>query len=344
VIAFSVTAIYTTLIRTVGVSLQLSLVTYLLLLRRFRQAAAVVLIFILGLLPQLWLNLQSGGSLISPGYQRQGFSSSVGTMLEHVWENAQGYAAYLLANSLVPVLGSNSRISLEQLGLGFVPILFNAAILLLIALGFFLAVRQFQISEVYIFFYFAGILVFWIPNYGGVQSRFLVPVIPFLYFYLFLGLLWCVQKLVRSERRTSWIVVGSTALVLLLLMARNLQDWRNPIRNRMTDLTVGRVWVAENTPSDALIMSRNPVADYLYVRRKTVAYPTPIVDVEEFIRTNGVDYIIISPKLQIPRKNELDETVKTSILPVLIMNPDVFKPVYTNLDHNVTVYEYLGNR
>lgn len=148
----------------------------------------------------------------------------------------------------------------------------------------------------------------------------------------------------KNDKRTVLVVTGSTTvLIMLILLARNFQDWRNPIRNRITDLSIGTVWVSENTPLDSVVMARDPVPDYLYARRRTVAYPTDEQDVEEYIRSNGVDYIIVSPKLQTPRSTELGDFVETHLLPVFASNHEKFRPVYTNTTHNVTVYEYRSN-
>lgn len=343
-VAFAVTALYTQLIRTMGLSILLALIAYLLLSRRFRQAGVVTVIFFLGMLPQFWLNSQSGGSLISPGYQSQVFNnSSISTKLEQIWANVQNYSSEMIANSLIPIFGPNITSALDRLGIGIASSLLNISILLLIALGVVLSLKRFRISELYVFSFFVGVLAFWNPDVGSAQGRFLIPIIPFLHFYFLQALIWSVRNVVKTDKRTVLAVVGSTSLIMLILLARNVQDWRNPIRNRITDLSIGTIWISENTPTDSIVMARDPVPDYLYAHRRTVAYPTDEQDVEEYIRVNGVDYIIVSPKLQTPRSNELGNYVETRLFPVFSLNQDRFRPVYKNATHNVTVYEYLSN-
>lgn len=344
IIAFAVTALYTQLIRTVGLSILLTLVAYLLLSRRFRQAGIVTAIFLLGMLPQLWLNSQNGGSLVSPGYQSQVFNSSIGTKLGQVWANVITYSDEIISHSLVPVFGPNVTSALNRLGVGIALSLANVFILFLIAIGIVISFKHFRVSVLYVGFYFSGILAFWNPSVGSAQGRFLIPIIPFLYFYFLQGVIWFVRRTcAKNGKRAVLIVVGLTSLIILILLARNVQGWQNPIRDKITDLSLGTVWIYENTPPDSVVMARDPVPDYLYARRRTVAYPTAGQDIKEYIRANDVDYILVSPKLQIPRSNELGDYIETRLLPVLTSDQDRFRLVYTNTAHNVTVYEYSTN-
>jgi hypothetical protein len=340
VIAFAATALYTQLIRTVGLSILLAIIAYLLLSRRLRQAGIATMIFFLGMLPQFWFNSRDGGSIISRGYQTQVFHDSVSIKLWQAWANAQTYLNEMIANSLIPIFGPNIESMLDRLGLGVAFSLVNVFVLLLIAIGFVLSFKSFQLSELYVFLFFIGILSFWNPDVGSAQDRFLIPIIPFLFYYFLQGLIWSARTVTRTDRRTVFTAIGVTSLIMLIFLVRNVQDWRNPIRNQMTDLSIGTVWVSENTPSKSIIMSRNPVPDYLYVHRTTIAYPTEDQDLIEYIIANNIDYVIVSPKLQALRSNDLGDYVKTHLLPILTLNEDKFRPVYTDRKYNVTVYEY----
>jgi len=343
-LGISVAALYTQLIRTVGLSLMITIPMYLILTRRFRQAGVVIMFFLLGILPQLWLNTQSGGSLVSSGYESQVFGTSIGMKLGQLWANLQSYCDEKVASSLVPIFGPNVASALDSLGVGLTLQLANALILLLIAFGAALSLRFFQISDLYVAFYCVSILAFWNPRVGSAQARFLIPIIPFLYFYLFRALIWFVSRTAaRNRRRSLWAVTGLVCLLGLTSLARNVQDWRNPLRNRITDLSIGTSWIHDNASATSIVMARDPVPAYLYARRKTVAYPDSAQGIHEYIRTFGVDYILVSPELQIPRSNELGEFVQACLLPLLESDKDSFKLVYTNAAHNVAVYKYCGS-
>ena len=86
-------------------------------------------------------------------------------------------------------------------------------------------------------------------------------------------------------------------------------------------------------------MVEDPVPDYLYAHRRTVAYPSGEQDIEKYVASNSVNYIMISPKLQTPRSNELDSFAEGRLVPLLRANPHKFVSVYANAFHNVTVYK-----
>jgi hypothetical protein len=207
-----------------------------------------------------------------------------------------------------------------------------------------LSLKKFQLLDIYFVIYILAILAFWNPRVGSVKARFLIPIIPFLYFYFIQGIKWSINKLTKNNIiYSARIITAVTGAVALLLLARNLQDWRNPVKNQMTDLSIGTTWVSQNTPPDAIIMVNEPVPAYIHAQRKTVAYPGDNQDIEKYLKNQDIDYIVISPKLQSPRTTKLDEYTEAQILPILESNPDQFVVVYSNSEYNVTVYRYTGN-
>ena len=188
-------------------------------------------------------------------------------------------------------------------------------------------------------FYSLAILAFWNPEVGSAQTRFLVPITPFLYFYLLESVRWIGKHApLRAHVRLSPAGLAGVALIVLALAYRNLQDWRNPVRNRITDLSVGTTWIQKNTPLDSVVMVSDPVPAYLYARRKTVAFPGITQNIDQVISTYNITDIVVSPRLQTPRTLDLDESVSAQIVPFLQMNSDRFRPVFSDPEHNVTIY------
>jgi hypothetical protein len=184
-----------------------------------------------------------------------------------------------------------------------------------------------------------GVLAFWNPAVGSAQSRFLIPMIPFLYLYMLLGTSWIANSLLRKHRQGTQVLSAALlSVVLLLSVARNVQDWRSPVRDRIKDLSVGTAWIAQHSAPESIVMSRDPVPDYLYARRRTVPYPTTGSDIEEYLRTREVDYIVVAPKLQTPKTTLLDEYTRTALVPLIESKPAEFQPVFTSTVHNVMVY------
>ena len=343
IVLIAVLALYTQLIRTIGISLAIVFLLYFLLTHRWRAAGITVGIFMTGALLQTWLNLHNGGSVVSASYEEQVFNSSILEKAGQMWSNLTGYSNEILAGTLIPVFGSKGTAFLENYGLEALPVITNILILLLIVFGMVISAKKFHVMDLYVVIYIVGVLSFWNPQVGSVKARFLIPAIPFLYFYLIRGIVWGVEKITRNRTRYgSRIEAGLVIFMVLTLLIRNVQDWRNPIMNQMTDLSIGASWIAENAPSDAVVMVNEPVPAYVHVKRTTIGYPNAGQDLETYLNNQGIDYIVVSPALQSPRNYKLDKFTINKVLPFISSHEAKFKLVFTSAKHNVTVYEYLN--
>lgn len=325
----AVLAIYTQQVRTIGIALTLSLLIILFLSRRFKELGIFVALFVVGFSIQSWINLRNGGTVISSGYEAQVLSGSVIEKIGQVFANASGYFSEVLSGALLPIFGTR----LDAM-FGWLFFLLNIVILLLLALGFFATKPKLEWMHIYFVIYVAGILAFWNPQVGSVKARFLIPIVPFLYFYFLNGLKWL-------TRENSRIVMGVAFGVTLVLLARNLQDWRSPIREQMTDLSLGTSWVAEHAPADAVVMVNEPVPTYVHVQRKTINFPKNDQELEAYLQNQGVDYIVIAPILQSPRSTELSKDVQ-EIQSIIESLPNAFELVFKDTENNVKVYQYIA--
>lgn len=334
IILISILVFYTQLIRTIGIALFIAFILYLLFSRRFREIAISVIVFLIGTLIQRFIT----GSLISTGYQSQVFNSSISEKIGQVFSNALGYYNEVISSSLIPIFGSRLDSILENYGLGFIPFVFNIIILFLIAFGIFRIHPKLEWMHFYFVIYVLGILAFWNPNVGSVKARFLIPILPFLYFYFLTGVKFFIEKFPQSNR----VAVTLAILISIPLLARNIQDIINPVKNQITDLSIGASWVAENAPADSIVMVNEPVPAYPHVQRKTINFPKGNQDLIRYLDNQGIDYIIISPLLQSSRSLDLDPFIKNEVLSVLQSNPDLFSLVHENKEYNVFVYQYNG--
>ncbi len=332
-------AFYAQAIRTIGISLFAALALSLLLTRRFRETGVAAGLFAAGMLLQGWLF----GAPISAGYQAQVFDASPAEKIGQMGSNALGYFNETLAGALVPVFGSNLTAFLGGFGLQFVPALLNLLILAFIILGM-ASRKKIEVFDVYIGIYLLGVLAFWNPRVGSVKARFLIPLLPFLYFYFLRGMAWAAEKFTRNRSRLgARLEAGIVILIALISLGRNIQDWHSPVKDQMTDLSIGASWIAENAPPDAIVMVNEPVPAYVHARRKTIGFPRQgRQDLEKFVIQQGIDYIIVAPRLQSPRSAKLDEYILERVLPVLRSAPERFVVVYFDPEHNVTVYRYDG--
>jgi len=338
-VAAALLAFYTQQIRTIGIALSASLLMYLLFSRRLPDLGIVTVILLSGILLQAWINLRNGGTVFSSGYEAQVLDGSLMEKISQVGLNASGYFNEVLSGSLIPIFGTRLDAVLERSGLTFIPIVLNVAILLTIVLGFILWKPQIEWMNLYVLIYTLGILAFWNPKVGSVKARFLIPILPFLYFYFLWGMRWVLQKIFKA-RLAELAVIGISALIALVLLTRNLQDWRFPVREQMTDLSIGTSWIAEHAQPDAIVMVNEPVPAYVHVKRKTIGFPKNDQEVETYLENQGIDYIVIAPPLQSPQDTELDNAVEKQILPTLFSEPEKYRVVFEDKDNNVTVFEY----
>ena len=320
-------AFYSQQIRTIGIALTISLLVVLLFTKRFKEGSVVAGVFFFGFLIQAGINLRNGGTVISSGYEAQVLSGSAMEKVGQVWANASGYFDQVLTGALVPIFGTRLDATF-----GWLFFLLNIAILLVLLLGLF----TFKLEWMHIYFiiYVAGILAFWNPQVGSVKARFLIPILPFLYFYFLSELKWLTKE-------NSRIAIGISIAIALVLAARNLQDWRSPIREQMTDLSIGTSWVAENAPADAIVMVNEPVPAYVHVKRKNINFPKNDQELESYLQNQGIDYLVIAPLLQSPRSTELSKDVKEAQSKIASL-PDAFQLVFEDVDNNVRVYQYTG--
>ncbi|MBK7451341.1 MAG: glycosyltransferase family 39 protein [Anaerolineales bacterium] len=333
----AILAFYTQQVRTIGIALIASLLILLLLKRRFKDLSFVAAIFVIGFLIQAGINLRNGGTVISSGYEAQVLSGSMIEKAGQVWSNASGYLNQVLAGSLIPIFGTRLDTMFSWLFL-----LLNIAILFLLVLGMLTTKLKFEWMHIYFVIYMAGILAFWNPQVGSVKARFLIPILPLLYFYFLRGVQWLLSTLfTQNTTTTTRSLFAVTLFISVVMIARNLQDWRSPIREQMTDLSIGASWVAENAPADALVMVNEPVPAYVHVQRKTINFPKNGQDLQQYLDNQGIDYIIIAPLLQSPKSTELTKDVK-EILLMLETSPEIFVPAFEDSENNVRVYGYKG--
>jgi hypothetical protein len=343
-----VIALYATLIRTIGVTLVCAMLAHLLLSRRFRHLGLAVGSLALVAGSFALLNARIGGAFLSAEY-RQHVSHIIAGFLKSsdAWPALVRQSADSLFNVVLPLFGPTTLAALRQVGLGTLLTALAALIVLLAALGLVRSLRRPAPSDLYVVFYLAFLAV-WLAYTGTMDDRFLVPMLPFVFFYLLVAFRWAVLRLTQQdERRTRLALLALTVGIVAMSTARNVKDWQDPMREKIADLTAGRVWIRDNTPADSLVMTRDPVTDFLYVRRKTLPYPKEEQDLLKGITDSGADYVIVAPPVHSPRGPSappLDEFTQSALLPVLEAHPDRFPPLFSDETNHVSVYAVRADK
>lgn len=340
----------TTLTRTPGILLLIVALARQFYRKRFVSGIIILIGFLIAYSPYIIFNLQHGGGLFSTGYQEQlEGGGSLGTKVASMGENLGAYVNDVLPHYILPLFGPRLTTLVSDTGLLSVLFVIKGFLLLMIFVGFFKSIKRFPLINAYVAFYSLALLQVNYPWVDNVQARYIIPISPFVMLYLLAGIKLVLNALSRFLTRNTHFTYTATRLIaavlLLLYLGRGVQGVLDPVRNRITDISIGSEWFGSNASTGAVIMCRDPVSRYLYIRRPTVGYPTTkdAGRILEYIDFNKVDYILIAPKLQTPRTIELDEYTEEYLLPAVLALPNRFVRVYENDQNNVTVYRVAGS-
>ena len=330
------------LVRTIGVALVVVVVVSL--LRNLRGRPLRWLFLAVGLATAVFallalFNQRLGGTLIFS----QTYSEHLAYLLPRLadflrfWQVGTAVSLETVANAVVPIFELQAVTAvLTPLGVQVLAVL----VLLLVAVGFAVRCRQMTAVEWYVLAYLA-IFYVWTVYINTVQLRILLPLIPFMTFYWGTAVLqlggWFLGK-AQPERLKRFAQLGF-ALLLLLHLGRNVYATLNPVSNDLVDLAASVAWMNDNLPPDAVVMTPNPVPDYLYLRRLTVEFPQETAVLTQTIADQGVDYILIRPNLASNRHQDGLDPKGVQLLQLIQSKPSQFRLVHRDPLQQVWVYQ-----
>lgn len=271
-VAFIVMAYY---IRTAGLALLAATVGYFLLRARWRTMLHTAGLFLLVVLPLPVSNHFSGGQSyseqlfsVNPYHPEQGMLT-LPTLLARVTENLRIYFLGDIPQVVLPLRFETTMVHAPDY-----PALVALAISALVLAGL---VREFLIRRSLVALYVTamlGILLLWPQMWSG--GRFLIPLIPFL-FYLALvavdGLCALAGRWFRFRR--GHVVTAAVLLLLLVLQGRNVLAYRNFMEAYppgWANYFKAADWVRENTPEDVIIADRKGGLFRIASKRKTAGF------------------------------------------------------------------------
>jgi hypothetical protein len=272
---------------------------------------------------------EQGGNKVQPYtkqiWQRMAGNSLSGTITagelpERVWNNLSEIARYdfgaLVFYSLYRPLepGEAIRIPVEARAIS----LFLTA--LAIAGFVWVAWQRLTLAEI-VMPMAIGVMVIW----GWEQYRLLLPVAPFLFFYLLMGVRLIVslyQKLYAQPSPRGGLV--PLLIVSWLFAAGSLYGNIQYIEKKYAAVPEERLrWVSafeenealikhigENVPKDEVIATQNPALVHLYTGHKTVASDDPASQWETWNRI-GVRYIARTSPFPLPRPEASENKYRT---------------------------------
>ena len=333
-------AIFTTAIRSIGISLLLAIL--LALVYQYRHIKRRYWLVLLGLLVSLisgliLFNQANGGFLIfSSLYSDHIFyiSSNFVSFLKF-WQYGAILPPNMIANAIVPIFDMDIFSTLFS---SAIVQLFSLMMIVMILLGFFFSLKQAGITELYFIFYVA-IFYFWSVYIQDIQPRIVIPLIPFMLFYFTRFILVATAQIKRIAANIRCELAAPILWsVLAISILFNLYSLQRPFNERVIDLSIGTSWLRENSAPDAIVMSTNPVPDYLYMQRRTVKY-NRIDSIEIQLETKEVDYILIHPPLeQHGAEKAVDSFTENNILTYLKGNPTQFELLFHDQQASVWVF------
>jgi hypothetical protein len=166
--------------------------------------------------------------------------------------------------------------------------------------------------------------------------RFSVPVIP-------LSLFWAGAGILEMKRYVEKIKIASPEnaifLIITVMILVQLPQSLKPERRHRTEQKKVGLWLKQNTPPDAIIMSNSPqetfYADREFIMLPKGSSPTgePGKSYDEMIRyakSKGVRYILINKNTQERNPGFIDA----------IQSKDL-KEVFRKVDQSLTIYEVV---
>lgn len=280
--------------RSLGITLPAALVAYdLLKLRRLRLSSLVAIALF-----ALFYVLQSIALDIDKSY--------ADAMIKHamqdseqatpgLWERALLFVQYVLGN--VRDRSSEYIWIIQAYWDNGISLVLRVAMLLLTTLlalvGYVHRIRRdFSYAEVFVVVYLALLLV--VPFIQG--NRYLLPIVPFLLFYIFLGLEVFIKA--STSRHLRFAPGVLTMFIALSYLGFYSGTSRSDLPHGVKDAAAVELYdhVMESTPEDCLIVFKKPRILSLFTGRRSMVYFTGhnVEQLWENIETSNASYLIMN--------------------------------------------------
>jgi len=327
------------MIRTVGLALLVAMVLYWILHRRWLRALLLVGGVAAVLVPYSVFSDQAGGGIISRSYLQQILSSDVSGVSRSavMVENLTGYLRELSV-VLLPVFGKPLENLAANSGLdavyGPLPLLVGIVLVVGIFRGLIVSGWSHPGRSRFLFIYllvYGGVLLNFSGYPSGVQSRLLLPILPLLYLMLLAAL----QRMTGFGR----IFWATVAVLISMALVHNGYRAARPLSvtpdrggQAVLDPGQGSEWIRNNTRPEDLVMVRWPLRQHLHFLRPTVGFGTVgLAELDQRIRTFGVDYIFLGP--------DPDHSVTLNLRDLLEANPHRFENVSSDIAQGFVVFK-----
>jgi hypothetical protein len=271
------------------------LIVYL-LRGKWLHALATVSGFVLAIIPWMIRSQQLGGnSYVKQFLMKNPYHASLGPAtgqdyLTRIITNAKLYITLELPATIMRDLFPETTIDLATSGYRIA----GCGILLLLIYGMFLLIKK-QPGLVLYFMGAGAILLIWPSVWTG--ARFLVPILPFIFFFVLYGSHDLVSKLLHKVR-IPWnpLVLCSVAVFFLIPAVKSMGDnVDDPYDQNYQHYFDVAEWANKNLPDTVVIACRKPEIFYYFSGRRSVVYlhDSDSRKLLQHLQEKSVDYVVV---------------------------------------------------
>lgn len=279
------------LLRTDMLALLAAVVVVLLMRRKW---APVGLVLVVALLPAVLWHLHGVALGGGGGYVQElgaGWWDRSPLPLR-MWHGLCGYLGDYIPQLVGLVFGSAVEQAAAAHGVGLLATGLKWALGLLVLLGFVLSWRRLPLLITLFVAVRMGMLTLW-----PVVSRYLLPMLPFLFLYVPVTLSW--RKRPEGQAFSPRIAAIIFALLLLPALGRDALLVLKPPSRDYPDLVAGGRLIADHTPPDAVVLSTwSAKSFYLYSHRLAREMPPPtttLYPIHVLAAAQDSDYLLLVP-------------------------------------------------
>jgi hypothetical protein len=264
-----------------------------------------------------------------------GESTYESTLLSGASKIIQNFKIYLIMTPGRLMFGNCDSVSSNLL----IPVALVISITSLVGL-FYCLFKNRGITEWYFLFYTA-VMLSWPTT---VLGRYLVPIIPFIFYYFIVGIKLILSALnlkVFPKRFTDAIFAMIISLILIVNLNSCIRFAKNQHeKDRLAGSFIGAYiemnkWLKENSAEESVIMCRNATLTALQADRKAMWFPETLESnkIISEIEKNRVDYIII---------DSLWRETQDYLVPCVNKYSSFFKEVYRTSTNKGYILKVLG--
>ncbi|MEW6686049.1 MAG: hypothetical protein AB1393_07580 [Candidatus Edwardsbacteria bacterium] len=294
---------FTYYIRTIGLAFVIGCLAYFFYKREYKRAGVLLLIFIALAISWSIRNYCIGthGGYLDQFLMRDPYNPALGRLTlgqltTRLFTNFQIYTFNVIPQIVLPTIGI--------WGLSNGGVILGLLVLAIMVIGFITGIKQrFVLPGFYTIFYL-GIALLWPETWS--DRRFLIPMIPFLLFYVVMGVI----KILRSflHDRSVFLTLPLLGLLVFAGLQVNISQVPISVGNLFAyvqgDKSAGYPsnwrnffeaadWVRNNSSPEAVVVSRKPTLFYLRSEHKSFCYPFSANQDSVLKAVDKADYVMV---------------------------------------------------